>query len=170
MLLVGSMLLSDTPNSLVQRGRRDDARRILTRIRGTDNVDIEYEDICEAVRIDQTIKTNPYRTICQRRYWPQLIITVMIPMFQQLTGINAIMFYAPQLFESVGQSAEDALLATVITGAVNVGSTIVAILAVDRWVWGFGSGWCSRNLLRSRGWWKSKGQCPLRLRARSVTP
>lgn len=132
MLLIGSMLLSDTPNSLVQRGRSEDARKILTRIRGTENVDIEYEDICEAVRIDQTIKTNPYRTICQRRYWPQLVITVLIPMFQQLTGINAIMFYAPQLFESVGHSAEDALLATVITGAVNVGSTMVAILVVDR--------------------------------------
>jgi len=34
---------------------------------------------------------NPYRTICKRRYWPQLVITVLIPAFQQLTGINAIM-------------------------------------------------------------------------------
>jgi hypothetical protein len=136
MLFLGSMCLSDTPNSLVQRGRADDARKVLQRIRGTEHVDVEYEDICEAVRIDQSIKTNPYKTITQRRYWPQLVITILIPMFQQLTGINAIMFYAPQLFESVGHSADDALLSTVITGAVNVGSTMVAIIIVDRWVRG----------------------------------
>ena len=132
MLFIGSMCLSDTPNSLVQRGRPEDAMKVLKRIRGTDAVDVEYEDITEAVRIDQSIKTNPYRTICQRRYWPQLVITILIPMFQQLTGINAIMFYAPQLFESVGHSADDALLSTVITGAVNVASTMVAIVIVDR--------------------------------------
>lgn len=61
-----------------------------------------------------------------------------IPMFQQLTGINAIMFYAPQLFESVGHDASGALLSTVITGAVNVASTVVAIIMVDRWVGGCG--------------------------------
>jgi len=132
MLFIGSMCLSDTPNSLVQRGRPEDAKKVLQRIRGTEAVDVEYEDINEAVRIDQSIKTNPYRTICQRRYWPQLVITILIPMFQQLTGINAIMFYAPQLFESVGHSADDALLSTVITGAVNVASTVVAIVIVDR--------------------------------------
>lgn len=131
-LFFGSMLLPDTPNSLVQRGRADDGRKVLQRIRGTDNVDVEFEDICEAVRLSNQVKSNPYRTICRRRYWPQLVISVLIPMFQQLTGINAIMFYAPQLFQAAGQGADAALLSTVITGAVNVVSTFVAILAVDR--------------------------------------
>jgi hypothetical protein len=48
------------------------------------------QDICEAVNVASTIK-NPYRTILRRRYWPQLSITMLIPIFQQLTGINAIM-------------------------------------------------------------------------------
>ena len=48
------------------------------------------QDICEAVTIANGIK-NPYATIFKRRYWPQLIITILIPAFQQLTGINAIM-------------------------------------------------------------------------------
>lgn len=64
--------------------------QVLRRIRGTDHVDVEFEDICEAVRIANSVR-NPYRTIVRRRYWPQLIITVLIPAFQQLTGINAIM-------------------------------------------------------------------------------
>lgn len=130
-LFFGSMLLPDTPNSLVQRGRNEDGRKVLQRIRGTDNVDVEFDDIVEAVRISASVK-NPWRTITRRRYWPQLVISILVPIFQQLTGINAIMFYAPQLFQAAGHSAESALLSTVITGAVNVASTFVAIILVDR--------------------------------------
>lgn len=57
---------------------------------------------------------------------------VLIPFFQQFTGINTIMFYATQLFAVLGQSGDAALLSTAIVGAVNVGSTIIAIILVDR--------------------------------------
>ncbi|KAF6250807.1 sugar carrier protein A [Scenedesmus sp. NREL 46B-D3] len=130
-LFFGSMLLPDTPNSLVQRGQQEEGRRVLQKIRGTNDVDTEFDDICEAVRVSASV-SNPWRTITRRRYWPQLVISVLVPIFQQLTGINAIMFYAPQLFQAAGHSAESALLSTVITGAVNVGSTFVAIILVDR--------------------------------------
>lgn len=130
--LVGSFLLPDTPNSLVARGLQDEARAVLQRIRGTEcDVSCEFEDIVDGVQAMRAIR-NPYRTILKRRYWPQLIMAVLIPMFQQFTGINAVMFYAPQLFEAAGQGGSDALLSTVITGAVNVGSTLVAIALVDR--------------------------------------
>jgi hypothetical protein len=76
---------------------------------------LQFEDICEAVEVSRAVR-NPYRTIIKRRYWPQLTLSILIPMFQQLTGINAIMFYAPQLFQAAGQGADDALLSTVITG------------------------------------------------------
>lgn len=59
-------------------------------------------------------------------------MAVMIPLFQQLTGINSVMFYAPVLMASVGFGAKAALLNTVIIGAVNVLSTLVSVVAVDR--------------------------------------
>ena len=63
----------------------------------------------------------------RREYKPQLATCVIVPFFQQLTGINAVMFYAPQLFASFGSGQGDALLSTLIIGAVNVGATLVAI-------------------------------------------
>ena len=57
---------------------------------------------------------------------------ILIPFFQQFTGINTIMFYATQLFDVLGDGANAALLDTAIIGAVNVGSTILAIILVDR--------------------------------------
>jgi MFS transporter, SP family, sugar:H+ symporter len=131
MLFVGSIFLPDTPNSLVNRGLEDEGRAVLQRVRGCNDVDVEFEDIQDAVHVARSVK-NPYRTILKRQYRPQLVISVLIPMFQQFTGINAIMFYAPQMFEAVGQSSDDALLSTVITGSVNVAATLVALALVDR--------------------------------------
>ena len=58
--------------------------------------------------------------------------SILIPFFQQFTGINTIMFYATQLFDVLGYGQNAALLNTAIIGAVNVGSTILAIVLVDR--------------------------------------
>ena len=63
---------------------------------------------------------------------PPLSQSFFLPCFQQFTGINAIMFYSPQMFEAAGQAGSDALLSTCVMGAVNVGSTLVAIAIVDR--------------------------------------
>jgi len=75
-----------------------------------------------------------WRDMFRRRYLPQLIITIALPIFNQFDGINSIMFYAPQLFDAMGQGASQALLTHVIIGAVNVGTTLVAVFTVDRCV------------------------------------
>lgn len=125
------MFLTDTPNSLLERGMPDEAKRVLKRIRGVDNVDAEYEDIQEAA--DAALRSgNQWRTILKPAYRPQLILCIVIPALQQLTGINSVIFYAPQLFSSMGSGSEAALLNTVIIGAVNVGATLVALWLVDR--------------------------------------
>jgi sugar porter (SP) family MFS transporter len=131
MLFVGALCLPDTPNSLIERGKLAEGERVLQRIRGTSDVTIELEDIVDAVNVSRTV-VNPWGTIFRRRYWPQLVISILIPTFQQWVGINAIIFYAPQLFQTTGAGSDAALLNTVIIGAVNVASTVVAILVVDR--------------------------------------
>lgn len=130
-LVIGSIVLPDTPNSLIARSREDEGRAVLERVRGTTDVDAEFLDICDAAKAAAAVP-NPWRTILERRYRPQLIISILIPFFQQLTGINAIIFYAPQLFSSLGSGASMALINTVIIGAVNIASTFVAILCADR--------------------------------------
>ena len=66
--------------------------------------------------------------ICWHQYRPQLATCIVVPFFQQLTGINAVMFCAPQLFASFGSGQGEALLATLIIGALNVVATLVVIL------------------------------------------
>ncbi|KAI3859001.1 hypothetical protein MKX03_004597, partial [Papaver bracteatum] len=70
-------------------------------------------------------------TYCNR-YRPQLIMSVIIPFFQQFTGVNVIMFHAPVLFKTIGFGDDSALMSVVITGLVNMFATFVSIGTVDR--------------------------------------
>lgn len=56
---------------------------------------VELEDIVDAVNVSRSVR-NPWGTILRRRYRPQLVISILIPIFQQWVGINAIIFYAPR--------------------------------------------------------------------------
>ncbi|CAM8918264.1 unnamed protein product [Rhodiola kirilowii] len=131
LLTVGALLVVDTPNSLIERGRLDEGKQVLRRIRGTDNIEPEFLELVEASRIAKEVK-HPFRNLLMRKNRPQLIIAVALQIFQQLTGINAIMFYAPVLFNTLGFKNDASLYSAVITGAVNVLSTIVSIYSVDK--------------------------------------
>jgi sugar porter (SP) family MFS transporter len=130
-ITLGGILLPDTPNSLVQRGKLERGRQVLQKIRGVENVDEEFGDILVASNEAAAVK-DPFRNILKRRNRPQLIISMVMQLFQQFTGINAIMFYAPVLFQTLGFQSSASLYSAVIVGAVNVLSTVVAIAVVDR--------------------------------------
>lgn len=131
LLTIGALLVVDTPNSLIERGHFEEGKAVLRRIRGTDKIEPEYLELVEASRIAKQVK-HPFRNLLMRRNRPQLIIAVALQIFQQCTGINAIMFYAPVLFDTVGFGSDAVLYSAVITGAVNVISTVVSIYSVDK--------------------------------------
>ncbi|KAL4381971.1 hypothetical protein AHAS_Ahas04G0186800 [Arachis hypogaea] len=102
LMLVGGIFNAKTPNSLVEQGRFDEARKVLEKVRGTKNVDAEYQDLVEASEEAHAV-TSPFRTLLKRKYRPQLVIGALgILAFQQLTGNNSILFYAPVIFQSIG--------------------------------------------------------------------
>ncbi|KAF9607615.1 hypothetical protein IFM89_037543 [Coptis chinensis] len=131
LLTVGALLVVDTPNSLIERGRLEEGKAVLRKIRGTNNIEPEYLELVEASRVAKEVK-HPFRNLIKRKNRPQLTIAIFLQIFQQLTGINAIMFYAPVLFNTLGFGSDAALYSSVITGAVNVLSTIVSIYSVDK--------------------------------------
>ncbi|KAJ1384343.1 Sugar/inositol transporter [Sesbania bispinosa] len=131
LLTLGATLVVDTPNSLIERGRLEEGKAVLKKIRGTDNIEPEFLELVEASRVAKEVK-HPFRNLLKRRNRPQLVISIALQIFQQFTGINAIMFYAPVLFNTLGFENDASLYSAVITGAVNVLSTIVSIYSVDK--------------------------------------
>lgn len=131
LLFFGSIVITETPTSLVEHGKDIKGRKVLEIIRGVEKVDAEFNEIKEACEVAKTVR-HPFRELMKRPSRPPLIIGVFIQIFQQLTGINAIMFYAPVLFQTVGFKNDASLLSSVITGLVNVFSTLVSIFSVDK--------------------------------------
>lgn len=130
-LFVGSFIIMETPPSLIERGKEIEGRQALQKIRGVDDVDFELQQIKLACETARKVK-HPFKKLMKRASVPPLVIAISIQVFQQFTGINAIMFYAPVLFQAVGFKNDGSLLSAVITGVVNVLSTVVSIVAVDK--------------------------------------
>ncbi|KAK1285514.1 Sugar transport protein 14 [Acorus calamus] len=120
------------PNSLVEQGRLEEARAVLERVRGTKRVDAEFADLVEASEAARAVK-RPFRNLFARKNRPQLVIgAVGIPMFQQLSGMNSILFYAPVIFQSLGFGSGAALYSSIITGSMLVVGALVSMALVDR--------------------------------------
>lgn len=130
-LLIGSLIITETPPSLVERGKEEEGKAALKRIRGVEEVDAEFEQIVLACEHGKQVK-QPFKKLFKKSGVPALVVSNMIQVFQQFTGINAIMFYAPVLFQTLGFKSDASLLSSVITGLVNVGATFVSIYAVDK--------------------------------------
>ncbi|XP_062224030.1 sugar transport protein MST3-like [Phragmites australis] len=131
-IALGALAIPDTPVSLISRGEAETARATLAQIRGVGDVSEEFEDLSAASE-DSKAVAHPWRELFfSGKYKPQLTFCLLIPFFQQLTGINVIMFYAPVLFKTVGFKQNASLVSSVITGLVNVFSTFVAIMTADK--------------------------------------
>ncbi|XWS39727.1 hypothetical protein CRYUN_Cryun18bG0079300 [Craigia yunnanensis] len=133
MMTIGAIFIPDTPSSLIQRGKVKEAYRSLQTVRGIDSdTESELNELIAHNEAKKAADQDPYKLIMQRRYRPHLVLTIAIPSFQQLTGINVIAFYGPVLFRSVGFGSDGALIGGIILGAVNILSTLVSTYAVDR--------------------------------------
>lgn len=130
-LLIGSMIITETPPCLVNKGKIEEGKAALQKIRGITDVEAEFEQIVDAYEQGSQVK-HPFRKLFEREQFPALVISNSIQIFQQFTGINAIMFYNPVLFQTLGFKTDASLLSAVITGLVNVGSTFVSIFLVDK--------------------------------------
>ncbi|MCL7021573.1 hypothetical protein MKW94_011506 [Papaver nudicaule] len=130
-MTLGAVFLPDTPNSLIDRNKTEEAKKQLQRIRGPVDIDLEYKDLL-AARQESEKYEGQWKNLRQRRFRPHLCLAVLIPFFQQFTGINVVMFYAPVLFKTIGFKDNASLMSAAITGAVNFVSTIAAIFIVDR--------------------------------------
>ncbi|KAI6672262.1 hypothetical protein NL676_000168 [Syzygium grande] len=131
-LTPGVFFLPETPDSMIQKSSNiEKARSMLQRIRGTDDVQAERDDLVKASSISKTVH-HPFRNIIQRKYRPQLVMSIAIPFFQQVTGIDVISFYAPVLFRTIGLGESASLLSAVTTGVVGAVSTFICMLLVDK--------------------------------------
>ena len=127
LLFCGMLFQGESPQWLVAHGREEEARRLLTHLRRPE----EVEEELEALRANSE-RTVEGRQLLSPRLRGLLALGVLMAVFQQVTGINTVIYYAPTLLHSAGFGNGASLLANVGNGAVNVAFTLVAISLLDR--------------------------------------
>jgi sugar porter (SP) family MFS transporter len=126
-LLVGMLFQPESPHWLIKSGREDQAREVLAHYRSEDEIDDEVAEVHETSN-----RSVSGSELLGSRLRPLLVLGVMMAVFQQITGINTVIYYAPTLLQQAGLGSESSLLANVVIGAVNVAMTVVAIRLLDR--------------------------------------
>ena len=127
---IGMYFMPSSPRWLLSKGIADRARSVLEKIRNTTNVDAEMKEIKDSLAVERESKWSDLLDPAIR---PALTIGIGLAVFQQLTGINTVIYYAPTILLFAGlQSAAVSILATAGIGVINVALTVVAILLIDR--------------------------------------
>ncbi len=119
----------DSPRWLVARKRIDEARAVLGRL-GTDKGDAEEEIAAIQASLDLEHHSLQEPFYC-RKYARPIALAVLIAVFNQLSGINAILYYAPSIFRMAGAAGESAMLQSVIIGFTNLVFTMAALAIID---------------------------------------
>lgn len=126
------LLTPETPSWYVTKGRVEEAKKALQWLRGKSaNVDKEMTDLTR-LQADSNLRGGSVLgQLFSRRYMPAVLISLGLMVFQQLSGINAVIFYAKSIFQMSGSSI-DQNLSSIIIGLVNFISTFIATALIDR--------------------------------------
>ncbi len=118
----------ESPRWLVKKGREAEASRVLTRVDTAEAAARGLREIKETLALEE----GSLRELFQPGFRRPIFIAIVLAVFQQITGINAILYYAPRIFESAGFARMSAIGQSTIIGFANMIFTVVAIVLADR--------------------------------------
>jgi len=125
---IASVLIPESPRWLMKMGNRATAQEVLARF--------GHEDpLREVDEIEQSLKSERvagHQSLLHRKYLKPLLLAGMIAAFNQLDGINAVIYYTADIFRMAGADKASALMQSVIIGLTNLVMTILAMALIDR--------------------------------------
>lgn len=128
LFLVLLFFVPESPRWLIKQGRPVEALPILLKIHGDDLARQEVLDIKESFKQENA----SLRQLFSPGLRTALLVGVVLAVLQQVTGINAIMYYAPEIFKEAGAGTNASLVQTILVGLINFLFTILALWLIDK--------------------------------------
>ncbi len=119
----------ESPRWLVSKGRENEAREVIAKV-GDEEVADEVRDIKESLSVAAIGKEGS--KLFQWEYRKPILIAFLMSTFNQLSGINAILYYAPRIFEMSGIFKESAMMQSIIIGLTNLTFTMIGMSLIDK--------------------------------------
>lgn len=130
-LSIGILLMPESPRWLCSVGRHDAASKALKKLRNSHSIKHELHDI--EMTLANEPKKGSWLLLFKSPLLPVLMLGTMLFCLQQLSGINVVIYFAPEIFKNLGMnSTAGQILATIGIGLVNLLVTIIAMLSVDK--------------------------------------
>lgn len=127
---IGMIFFPDTPRFLLSKGCEKEAKAVLKATR----IEQHLTQDLKRIKSNLSKQKGTWTELFSRKIAPALGIAISLQIFQQLTGINTVIYYAPEIFQAAGfKGASSALAATMGVGIVNVIMTLVALPLLDKW-------------------------------------
>jgi len=117
-----------SPRWLATKGRLDEARRVLE-MTGSRNPEIELQEIVQSIDLEKSQASEP---VFAHKYRYPIFLAITIGMFNQLSGINAILYYLNDIFAAAGFSKVSGELQAVAVGCMNLAATLFAMTLIDK--------------------------------------
>ncbi|QCX40301.1 sugar porter family MFS transporter [Aureibaculum algae] len=121
-----------SPRWLMVHNKKEEALEVMKKVVSDEEAKIQIQQVEQSISEDKNKEKSKLRDIFKPSMRKVIIIGLVVGIFQQIVGINAVLFYAPMIFEQTGIGTDASFIQAALVGVTNLGFTIVAILTIDK--------------------------------------